>query len=73
MKRTIKLASISPLGVLSSYNIPSAGNYYLEFGVHNWIDTAFDAGMAIRRRHRRRSSRSRGSGLVILAAAAAEN
>ncbi|HEX7159400.1 MAG TPA: NF038132 family protein [Edaphobacter sp.] len=33
--------------VLSSYTIPTAGNYSLEFGVTNWLDEAFDTGMAI--------------------------
>ncbi|GGA70821.1 hypothetical protein GCM10011507_22980 [Edaphobacter acidisoli] len=33
--------------VLSSYTIPTAGNYYLEFGVTNWIDQLYDTGMAI--------------------------
>lgn len=31
----------------STYLIPAAGNYYLEFGVVNWLDTAYDSGMAI--------------------------
>lgn len=29
-----------------SYEILAAGNYYLEFGVVNWLDTAFDSGLA---------------------------
>jgi len=33
--------------VNSSYVIPTAGNYYLEIGVVNWIDTAFDSGLAL--------------------------
>jgi PEP-CTERM motif-containing protein len=33
--------------VHSSYTIPSAGNYILEFGVVNWIDTLYDSGLAI--------------------------
>ena len=33
--------------ILSSYTVPTAGNYYLEFGVTNWLDEAFDSGMAI--------------------------
>jgi hypothetical protein len=33
--------------VLSSYNIPTAGNYFLEFGATNWVDTLYDTGMAI--------------------------
>ncbi len=32
--------------VQSLYTIPTAGNYVLEFGVVNWIDTAYDSGMA---------------------------
>lgn len=31
----------------SSYNIPTAGNYYLQFGVTNWADSAWDSGLAI--------------------------
>lgn len=33
--------------VLSNYNVPTAGNYFLEFGATNWADTEFDTGMAI--------------------------
>jgi len=33
--------------VLSSYTIPSTGSYFLEFGVSNWLDGAFQSGMAI--------------------------
>lgn len=33
--------------VLSSYTIPTTGDYYLEVGVTNWIDTAFDSGLAL--------------------------
>ena len=33
--------------VLSSYTIPTTGNYYLEVGVTNWLDTAFDSGLAL--------------------------
>lgn len=29
-----------------NYAIPDAGNYYLEFGVVNWLDTAYDSGLA---------------------------
>lgn len=29
-----------------AYEIASAGNYYLEFGVVNWLDTAYDSGLA---------------------------
>ncbi len=29
-----------------TYNIASAGNYSLEFGVVNWLDTAYDSGLA---------------------------
>ena len=32
--------------VQASYSIASAGNYYLQFGVTNWADQAFDSGMA---------------------------
>lgn len=32
--------------VLSSFNIPTAGNYLLEFGVVNWADQIFDTGLA---------------------------
>ena len=32
--------------VESSYNILSAGNYFLEFGVVNWNDTQFQSGLA---------------------------
>jgi len=31
----------------SSFSIPSAGNYYVQFGVTNWGDTAFNTGLAI--------------------------
>lgn len=30
----------------STYDIPTAGTYKLEFGVTNWIDTAYDTGLA---------------------------
>ena len=33
--------------VNSNYVIPTAGNYYLEIGVVNWLDTAFDSGLAM--------------------------
>lgn len=33
--------------VLSSYDIPTAGTYYLEVGVTNWQDTAYDSGLAL--------------------------
>jgi hypothetical protein len=33
--------------VQSTYEIANAGNYYLEFGVVNWDDSAYDTGMAI--------------------------
>lgn len=33
--------------VLSSYNVPTDGNYFLEFGATNWVDTEYDTGMAI--------------------------
>jgi hypothetical protein len=33
--------------VSSNYTIPTAGNYYLEFGATNWQDTQFDTGLAI--------------------------
>jgi hypothetical protein len=33
--------------VLSSYTIPTGGNYFLEFGATNWVDEKFDTGMAI--------------------------
>jgi hypothetical protein len=33
--------------IKSLYDIATAGNYYLEFGVVNWLDTDFDSGMAI--------------------------
>lgn len=29
-----------------AYEIAAAGNYYLEFGVVNWLDTAYDSGLA---------------------------
>lgn len=32
--------------VFSQFVIPSAGNYYLEFGVANWDDQAYDSGLA---------------------------
>jgi hypothetical protein len=32
--------------ISSSYNILAAGNYFLEFGVVNWSDTAFQSGLA---------------------------
>lgn len=31
----------------SNYTIATAGNYYLEVGVTNWIDNAFDSGLAL--------------------------
>jgi hypothetical protein len=31
----------------SNYTIPTAGNYYLEIGVTNWIDSQFDSGLAL--------------------------
>jgi PEP-CTERM motif len=31
----------------SSYAIPNAGNYVVEFGVSNWSDVAYDSGLAI--------------------------
>jgi hypothetical protein len=33
--------------VLSSYDIPTSGNYYLEFGATNWVDTLYDTGLAV--------------------------
>jgi len=33
--------------IKSLYDIAADGNYYLEFGVVNWLDTAYDTGMAI--------------------------
>lgn len=33
--------------VLSSYDIPTAGTYFLEVGVTNWEDNAFDTGLAL--------------------------
>lgn len=33
--------------VNSSYTIATAGNYYLEIGVTNWKDDAFDSGLAV--------------------------
>jgi hypothetical protein len=33
--------------VQSTYTIPAAGNYYLEFGATNWADDAYDTGLAI--------------------------
>jgi len=32
--------------IQSNYEIANAGNYYLEFGVTNWQDTAYDSGLA---------------------------
>jgi hypothetical protein len=31
----------------ANYTIPTAGSYYLEVGVTNWVDTQFDSGLAI--------------------------
>lgn len=31
----------------SNYVIPATGNYYLEVGVVNWSDTAYDSGLAV--------------------------
>jgi len=31
----------------SNYTISTAGNYYLEIGAVNWLDTAFDSGLAM--------------------------
>jgi hypothetical protein len=33
--------------VLSTYDIASSGNYYLEFGATNWSDTLYDTGLAV--------------------------
>lgn len=33
--------------ILSSFTIPTAGNYQFVFGVVNWDDTAFDSGLAV--------------------------
>lgn len=33
--------------IQSLYEIANAGNYFLELGVVNWADTAYDSGMAI--------------------------
>jgi hypothetical protein len=33
--------------VNSNYTITTAGNYYLEVGVTNWDDSAFDSGLAL--------------------------
>jgi hypothetical protein len=33
--------------VNATYDIPTAGNYYLEVGVVNWIDQEFDTGLAM--------------------------
>jgi len=33
--------------VNSNFIIPNAGNYYLEAGVVNWSDTAYDSGLAM--------------------------
>jgi PEP-CTERM motif len=33
--------------IKSTYDIATAGNYYLEFGTTNWADTAYDTGLAI--------------------------
>lgn len=33
--------------VQASYVIPTTGNYYLKVGVVNWIDTAFQSGLAV--------------------------
>lgn len=32
--------------ITSTFNIATAGNYKLQFGVTNWTDTAYDSGMA---------------------------
>jgi hypothetical protein len=32
--------------IQAQYQIASAGNYYLQFGVSNWLDGAFDSGLA---------------------------
>lgn len=32
--------------IQSNYSIVDTGNYYLEFGVANWIDSSFDSGLA---------------------------
>lgn len=32
--------------VNATYDILASGNYYLEFGVANWLDTSYDTGMA---------------------------
>ena len=33
--------------VLSTYTIPTSGNYYLEVGTTNWSDTLYDTGLAL--------------------------
>lgn len=33
--------------IRSNYVIPAAGNYYLKVGVVNWLDNAFDTGLAV--------------------------
>ncbi len=33
--------------VLSSYDLPTTGTYYLEVGVTNWTDVAYDSGLAL--------------------------
>ncbi len=33
--------------VLSSYDIPTSGTYYLEVGVTNWTDQLYDSGLAV--------------------------
>lgn len=33
--------------VKSTYTIPTTGNYYLEVGTVNWLDEAFDSGLAL--------------------------
>lgn len=33
--------------VLSTFNIPTTGNYFLEVGVTNWSDTLYDSGLAL--------------------------
>jgi len=33
--------------VSAAYTIPTAGNYYLEIGTVNWLDTLYDTGLAM--------------------------
>ena len=44
LRRRLRLYRLGSLHLTIS---PTTGNYYLEFGATNWVDTEFDTGLAI--------------------------